>query len=229
MTESKSEVENSKDTKTSKPSDGKVKNISGIQGLDQDVTDFTLWKEKYKAHENEDLAEDLEKFRDRPKPAFIKDDGLTSEVQSQINNVKERRDLHASSALEKMQEIDSGWTEPVKAMQDDKAKPFTTMETMESFPEPPKVKISDGEGEFNRYYGGNSQKNNRWLTRDHLDTPEYRKQTLALPENNTAEYEAKFKIEKGATFLEGKTAPRNDLMGGGNQIFVLDQGALLEV
>lgn len=229
MAETKSEAENSKDNQTSKPFEGKVKNVPGIQGLDQEFKDYLLWKEKYEAREDADLAKDLEKFRDRPKPPFIKDHGLTNEVQTQINNVEERRDAHASSALELMQESDSGWAEQIKAMQDNKIKLFTTMDTMDSFSEPPEVKISDGKDEFSRYYGGNSPRNNRWLTRDQLKTPEQRKQALALPENNTAEYEAKFKIQNGAKYLEGTAKPRNGLKGNGNQIFVLDKSATIEV
>lgn len=209
--------------------DEKVKNVRGIQGLDSDFHDNQLLKEKHLAQDEHDLSTDLQKFQDRPKPAYYYGEGLQQETEVQIQEASFRADQHGSAALEQMQQKDGRWAEPIKAMQDHRVPPYTTMDVMESFSEPPQVKKLTQDMYVNRYYGDGSEPINRWVTTEQYNTVEARQEKLALPDENSAENVAKLRIDKGATILEGKAAPRFGHDGGGNQIYVIDADAIHKV
>ena len=162
-------------------------------------------------------------FQDRPKQS------QQQEAEVQIKDAPFRTDQHGSAALEQMQQKDGRWAEPIKAMQDHGAPPYTTMDVMESFSEPPQAKKLTQDMYVNRYYGDGSEPINRWVTTEQYNTVEARQEKLALPDGNSAENVAKLRIDKGATILEGKAAPRFGHDGGGNQIYVIDKEAIHKV
>jgi len=229
MSDTKPESEIPKETSAPKQADKKIDNISSIQGNDTAVQDFRIWKEKHLAHEDQDLAKDLQKFKDRSIPPYAETGTVQQETQSQIDEAKERSDQHASSALEKMQHKDSRFTPAVEAMRDQGAKPYTTMDTLESFSEPPQVKTLEQDLKVHRYYGGDSLQTSRWVTLDQYESANQTKEKLSLPESNTAQMRANQVVDKGTTVLDGKAAPRFEHAGGGNQIFVPDIHAIHEV
>jgi RHS repeat-associated protein len=101
----------------------------------------------------------------------------------------------------------------------------TRREIIGSFRDDLQVATLDKDTPVVRYYGGVSQARGHYVTNRPVSDP---KNSLALPEGNTAERRKKWIIPKGTTVLMGTVASTSDRPGGGEQIYVADDGILSE-
>lgn len=210
------------ETRTPEPKTGKVENVNSIQ---QGLEDL----DKLRAHEKHELSRDLEKFGNRPKPAFYKEDPLASEIQEQKAQADDRADQHAGEALKKMEARDPGWEKPNKTLERLDVEPYRRMDALESFTEPPEARVTQSYEDFNLRSDGRPPKHVRYLSPDHYNSPEEAVEKLALPDYNPGTHETRMRVDPGTTVLEGKVAPRFGHEGGGKQVFIANEKAVHRV
>lgn len=86
-----------------------------------------------------------------------------------------------------------------------------------------KVETLKQDTQVNRYYGGESKPQGRWVTKEKVSEPV---NDLALPPGSTAEKCAIWTIPKGTTVLTGSVAPRWGHKGGASQVYLTDASVL---
>jgi hypothetical protein len=200
--------------------DNELKNISAIQGF----------MEKYRAEQTNDLANDLGKFKDRPKPPYVEvDPAEVKEISKSIEKHRLIADHHAQKVLDSRIKENQDWQKSIGFIQkENNYSVYETMETLDSFKSPPEVVTLNEPFIGFRRWGGGAGERSRWLACNLYD-PEEHINRYDLPSSNNAQYTAAWKVDAGTRVLQGPTDSKFGHEGGGDQVFIPNEELLKPV
>jgi hypothetical protein len=194
-----------------------VKNVSGIQGF----------AERYKADLSNDLADDLEAFKNRPMPPYVDVDPIEQKkLQASIEKERSIADQHAQKIIDSKVQDNQEWQKGIDFLhKESKHSVYETMEVLDSFKSPPNVETVQMSFIGYRRWGGAAGERSRWLATDVFDQEEH-VNLYDLPNSNTAQNTAAWRVEAGNRILRGRADSKFGHDGGGEQVYVPDEKLL---
>lgn len=188
-----------------------IKQISSIQGDPQIEADISRLRMK----DDQDLIADLEKFKDRPKPAFYDENQIREseeEINSSIKKIENNIQKEGENKLDFIYQNNPEYRETIDNMREDGINAEKQIEILSSSPEPAIKKIFE-EGNENtlgpwgnnvfRHWGGDTPKIGHWVT-NNPERPYFAEDDLELSKENKTEQLTTFKLRNGTRYYESK-------------------------